>query len=172
MLVAAHVLTDAKLFDLLRESNVPTWFSQAQFLAAGAACAAVAMSKAPARTAWILLAATMTFFSLDEVAMLHERLEHRSDTEFVVLVVQPLLGLLLVALIYRELRVGVTGRVLKLLGCGLVALVLAHASSAVSSVTDPTGFAYDLLAVLEEVFEMLTGTFVLVAALTQSSKNA
>ena len=170
--MAAHVLTDAKLFDLLRESNVPTWFSQAQFLAAGAACAAVAISEAPARTAWMLLAATMTFFSLDEVAMLHERLEHKSDTEFVVLVVQPLLGLVLVALIYRELRVGVTGRVLKLLGGGLVALVLAHASSAISSVTDPTGFVYDLLAVLEEVFEMLTGTFVLVAALAQSSKNA
>ena len=174
--MALHLVTNLQLFDLLRESNVPTWFSQAQFLAAGAVCAAVALRDDEARTAWLLLAATMTFFSFDEVAMIHERLEDRHGTEVALLVIQPLVGLVLIAVVYATLRGRVTGRVLEYLGAALVSLVMAHATSAVNGVAEPTGFVYDLLAVLEEVFEMLTGTLVLVAGLAglgpQSSKNA
>jgi hypothetical protein len=125
-----------------------------------------------AQTAWYLLAGVMTFFSLDEVAMIHERLEDRHGTELALLVVQPLAGVVIVAVIYGALRGRVVGRVLALLGAALGTLVLAHASGAINHLAEPTGFVYDALAVVEEVCEMLTGTFVLVAALTQSSKNA
>lgn len=172
LLVALHVATDAKVFDLLRESNLPTWFSQAQFLAAGAVCAFVGLRDEYARTAWYLLAGVMTFFSLDEVAMIHERLEDRQGTELALLVVQPLAAVVIVAAIYRALRGRVVGRVLALLGVALGSLVLAQVSGAINHLAEPTGFVYDALAVIEEVGEMLTGTFVLVAAVTQSSKNA
>lgn len=172
LLVAAHLVTDLKLFDLLEESNLPTWISQAQFLAAAAACTAAALADQRARTAWLLLAAVMTFFSLDEVAMIHERLEDQASVEVGLLVVEPLLGIALVAVVYAALRGRVERRVLVLLGAAVVSLVLAQASSAINGVAEPTGFVYDLLAILEEVFELLSGTFVLAAALGQSSKNA
>ena len=172
LLVAAHLVTDLKLFNLLEESNLPTWFSQAQFLLAAGACAVAATRDERARTAWLLLAAVMAFFSLDEVAMIHERLEDQGSVELALLVVEPLLGLALIAVVYTALRGRVDSRVLTLLGAAVVTLVLAQASSAINGVAEPTGFVYDLLAILEEVFEMLTGALVLVAALGQSSRNA
>jgi hypothetical protein len=172
LLVAADLATDLKLFNMLEESNLPTWFSQAQFLLAAGACTAAGLRDARARTAWFLLAGVMTFFSLDEVAMIHERLEDQGSVEIALLVVEPLLGLALVAVVYAALRNRVEKRVLMILGAAVVSIVLAQACSAIAGVAEPTGFVYDALAILEEVFEMLTGTFVLVAALGQSSKNA
>ena len=172
LLVAADLATDLKLFDLLEESNLPTWFSQAQFLLAAGACASAGMQDPQARRAWLLLAVAMTFFSLDEVAMIHERLEDHGSVELDLLVVEPLLGLALVAVVYGTLRGRVERRVLVLLGAAGVILVLAQASSAIDGVAEPDGFVYDLLATLEEVFEFLTGSFVLAAALGQSSNNA
>ena len=160
------------MFDLLRESNLPTWFSQAQFLAAGAVCAFVGLRDEYARTAWYLLAGVMTFFSLDEVAMLHERVEDRQGADLAILVLEPLAGIAVVAAVYSALRGRVAGRVLSFLGAALASLVFAHAAGAINHAAEPTGFVYDILAIIEEVGEMLTGTFVLVAALTQSSKNA
>ena len=104
LLVAGHLVTDLKVFDLLEESNLPTWFSQAQFLLAAGACAAAALQDPRARTAWFLLAAVMTFFSLDEVATIHERLEAHASVELALLVVEPLLGLALIATVYAALR--------------------------------------------------------------------
>ncbi|MEA2387209.1 MAG: hypothetical protein QOJ22_1383 [Thermoleophilaceae bacterium] len=171
LLVAAHLATDLKLFDLLEESNLPTWFSQAQFLLAAGACTAAALQDQRARTAWLLLAAVMTFFSLDEVAMIHERLEDHASVELALLVVEPLLGLALVAVVYTALRGRVDRGVLLLLGAAVLSLVLAQAASAINGVAEPTGFVYDLLAILEEVFEVLSGSFVLAAALARLSKD-
>lgn len=171
LLVAAHLATDLKFFDLLEESNLPTWVSQAQFLLAAVACSAAALQDERARTAWLLLAAVMTFFSLDEVAMIHERLEDQGSVELALLVVEPLLGVALVAVVYGTLRGRVDRQVLLLLGAAVASLVLAQACSAINGVAEPTGFVYDLLAILEEVFELLSGTFVLAAALGPASTS-
>ena len=171
LLVAAHLVTDLKVFDLLEESNLPTWFSQAQFLLAAGACIAAAMRDEHARPGWLLLAGVSALFSLDEVAMIHERLEDQGSVELALLVVEPLLGAALVAVVYATLRSRADTRVLLFLGAAVVSLALAQASSAINGVAEPTGFVYDLLAILEEVFEMLTGTLVLVGALRHAPKR-
>ena len=171
LLVGAHLVTDLKVFNLLEESNLPTWFSQAQFLLAAGACVAAAMRDEDARRGWLLLAGVSALFSLDEVAMIHERLEDQGSVELALLVVEPLLGVALVAVVYATLRGRVDRRVLVFLGAAVVSLALAQASSAINGVAEPTGFVYDLLAILEEVFEMLTGTLVLVGALGHPRKR-
>lgn len=172
LLVAAHLVSDLKVFNLLEESNLPTWFSQAQFLLAAGACIAAAMRDERTRTGWLLLAGVSALFSLDEVAMIHERLEDQGSVEIALLVVEPLLGIALVAVVYAALRGRADRRALLFLGAAVVALALAQASSAINGVAEPTGFVYDLLAILEEVFEMLTGTLILVGALGQSPDRA
>jgi hypothetical protein len=171
LLVAADLATHLTFFNVLEESNLPTWFSQAVFLLAAGACTVAALQDERARTAWLLLAAAMTFFSLDEVAMIHERIEDHGDIELALLGVEPLLGIALIVGVYAVLRSRVEKRVLLLLGAATLALVLAQVTSAIDGVAEPTGFVYDLLAILEEVFEMLTGTLVLVAALTQAAPD-
>jgi len=176
-LVALHLATDSKIFDLYREANIPTWVSSAQFLLAGFVCIVCAVQDERAFRAWLVLAVPMTYFSLDEVAMIHERAEDHANIDLALLVFEPLIGLVLIAVVYSALRNVATKQVMMLLGGALVSLVLAQATSAIAEVADATGTAFDVLAILEEVFELLTGTFVLVAAMTQagigqSSKNA
>ncbi len=60
------------------ESNVPTWFSSSQLLAIGLVLAALAVRdvrfRRPATWGLALVPLLFTFLSLDETAMLHERL--------------------------------------------------------------------------------------------------
>lgn len=61
-------------FDLDDESSVPSWFSQALFLAigAGAGLAAYLQTNKPIRRLWQVIAALGLLFSIDEVSTLHE----------------------------------------------------------------------------------------------------
>jgi hypothetical protein len=165
LLVAADLATGSSLFDLAAESNVPTWFSQAQFLLAGLACAEVAVDGENVRLMWSLVAFVMGFFSLDEVAKIHERIEDRAGDALALLVVEPVVGLALVLALYAVARGHLKGPPLVFLALAAAALVLAEGVAAVN------GDDYEALAITEEVFEMLTGTLVLVAALAVSPRR-
>jgi hypothetical protein len=63
------------LFNLNKENNVPTFFSSLLLAAASLLCAVIAAAKRGAKDRyaphWMLLAATLLFLSLDEIAALH-----------------------------------------------------------------------------------------------------
>jgi len=83
VVVALHVVNElggfyTQMFNLDEEQNLPTWLSSAQFLAVGVAAAALATrTEARERLASLVLAAVFVYFSLDEAALVHEKLaEH------------------------------------------------------------------------------------------------
>jgi hypothetical protein len=83
VVVALHVVNElagfyAQMFNLDEEHNLPTWLSSVQFLGVGIAAGALASrSEARVRLASFVLAAVFVYFSLDEVALVHEKLaEH------------------------------------------------------------------------------------------------
>jgi hypothetical protein len=169
VLVALHIparaADAAKIVRMDEEANLPTWFSSSQFLIAALACAALAASDAARRTAWGALGAVMLFFSLDEIAEIHERVEDKvGDADLALLVLQPLVGVAVLLVVWRGLStLGPQPR--RFLLFALAAAVAAQAMSVVSGDEIPDdAFGYTIQA-LEEVFELLTGTFVLVAAL-------
>jgi hypothetical protein len=63
-----------RLFDLNHEANIPSWYS-ANLLLAGACVAGLvsAATRGAHKRGWQGIALVMTFFSLDEIAGLHER---------------------------------------------------------------------------------------------------
>lgn len=68
------------LFNMGKESNVPTWFSSSQFLLLGIVCGSIFVMKKylyPENRAvylWMLCAIGAAFLSLDETALIHEAL--------------------------------------------------------------------------------------------------
>ncbi|MBZ0271829.1 hypothetical protein K8I61_07310 [bacterium] len=67
------------LFDLNAEANLPTWFSCLLLAASATLAGLVAADRfrahEPRRGAWVLLAGVLAFFSLDEIASIHESLD-------------------------------------------------------------------------------------------------
>jgi hypothetical protein len=189
LLVIAHVLDDyavgGRIFLVTSESNVPTWFSSTQFVLAAMACMWVGRSDPRAGRSWLLLGLVFLFFSFDEVAMIHERLEAHGSEDLFQFGIEPLIGLAVIAIFYRAMQ-SVPERTRRFLLAAIVALIASQACSAAASKLygeDGSGAGFDTLAILEEVFKFLTGTFALVAALdagaaellrapAQSSKNA
>jgi hypothetical protein len=81
--VALHVVNElggfyAQMFNLDLEQNLPTWLSSVQFLAVAAVAGLLArLRRGPERLAALALALVFAYFSLDEVALVHEKLaEH------------------------------------------------------------------------------------------------
>jgi hypothetical protein len=86
VVVALHVVNEvggyyAQMFNLDLEQNLPTWLSSAQFLGVGIAAATLARrTEARERLASLVLAVVFFYFSLDEVALVHEKLaEHTRE---------------------------------------------------------------------------------------------
>jgi hypothetical protein len=83
VVVALHVVNEAggfyaQMFNLDLEENLPTWLSSVQFLAVAAVAGLLArLRRGPERLAALALALVFAYFSLDEVALVHEKLaEH------------------------------------------------------------------------------------------------
>jgi hypothetical protein len=81
--VLLHVVNElggfyAQMFNLDLEGNLPTWLASAQFLAVAAAAGLLARQRrGRERLAALALGLVFAFFSLDEVALVHEKLaEH------------------------------------------------------------------------------------------------
>jgi hypothetical protein len=153
---------DSAVLEISGEQNVATWFSSVQFAAAAAVAAAAVHLGAARALVWGPVAAVGAVFSLDEVAMLHERVEGLTDGGALVNVVEPLVALFALAAAVYVLRHVSTRERLLLLAAG-AALLLAQVFAAVNS-DDLPAFQANALSAAEEWAEMLVGTFVLAAA--------
>jgi hypothetical protein len=82
-----------RMFDVLAEANVPTWYSSMMLLGCAALLGVIARIKAvqgdPFKLHWLGLALLFVFLSMDEAAMVHETLQwaltsdvERSDAYF------------------------------------------------------------------------------------------
>jgi hypothetical protein len=189
LLVIAHVVSDyavgGRIFLVTSESNVPTWFSSTQFILVAVACMWLWRSSLRPDRYWLLLGFVFLLFSLDEIAMFHERIEAHGSADLFQFVVEPLIGLAVIVIFYRAMQ-NAGERTRRFLLIAIVALIASQACSAAASKIygeDGTGAGFDTLAILEEVFKFLTGSFALAAALdagavellrapAQSSKNA
>jgi len=164
--IPARIADGAKIFRLDEEANLPTWFSSSQFLIAGLVCAALAFGEKRRRTGWAVLAVLMVMFSLDEVAEIHERVEDKAGFDLALLVLEPLVGVAVLVVVWRAMRT-LSGAPATFLVLALAAAFLAQLMSIVTGHFEPSSQAVEyVVQALEEVFEMLTGTFVLVAALS------
>jgi hypothetical protein len=168
------------LVGLDHESNLPTWYSSAQYLVTGCGLAVLAVFRpAATRSTRLLLwalAAAILVFSLDEVAEIHEWLGVRSDallpagdrgnTPFRVtgvwmfVIALPVVATLLVMLWRLERHLG--ARASRLLGIGLIVMAMGAAGiETLSNFVAPGTGAWALQVFFEEQLEMLGGTFLL-----------
>jgi hypothetical protein len=166
MLVALNGLNTftwhTNFFIIENEGNLPTWFSSTQLAFAAGACGLAGLAEGE-WIAWGPIAAVLTFFSIDEIAMLHERFEHRVSDTTVVNVAEPLgaaLAAVVAFLIVRRLS-GLTRWLI--VGAG-TALVMAQLFSAANSAIDLPYTLANIVSIGEELWEMLMGTLALAAA--------
>ena len=162
MLNVVGAVAGSSLLSATEETNLPTWLSSAQFLLAGVACLVAASYQDNARP-WLALALVLTAFSADEIAMFHERIETRAGAQAVILATVPVLAAGGVAMA-RSLRGSVSREGALLLFGAAVSIVLAQAAGACVEVFDITGVGFDVLAIAEELLELLTGALALTAA--------
>lgn len=166
VLVLLHIVNgvtlDLQLLDLNSEQNLPSWVSSFGFALAGLTAAAVGLSDRALRP-WLAIGVLMLAFSLDDIAMLHERFEELGDTGLALLVIEPLmvLGFLIVfAAAARTVR-GVP-RVLFL--AAILALAIAQVASSAGFVREHVPVPLGTLIVLEEGAELLVSALLLGAA--------
>lgn len=173
LLHVANGLTglDKRLFDLDLEQNLPTWVSAVQFFGV-ALCAGLlsGYTRGRQRLAWRAFAGIFLFFSLDEVALLHEELVDRvatspkGDAWFWPLFYLPLgiAALVAVAIVVGEVRrVGASATTVV---AGLMLLGAALLLDGIAVALTDTPWLFEPAIVLEEASE-LVGTAVLVGVL-------
>lgn len=171
VLATAHVIDrltiDADLLRLDLEANLPTWFSSLQFGLAGVASLLLGGSRAPERRLWTAVGVLMLLLSLDELATLHERISAQIGADPAELVVQPLIGLAVIALLLDTAwRTGGVARVLLVAAVG--ALVLGHLAELATPAPEE-GPVAAALKIVEESFEMLLAALVLSAAAARAA---
>jgi hypothetical protein len=148
---------DSAVLDIGGEHNLTTWFSSVQFAVAALVVGVALWLRAAPLSVWGPIAAAMAIFSLDEVTMLHERVEAQDGNW-----VEPLVTLAVVALaVYTLGRLGRRERLL--LVAAAAALLGAQALAAFNGDDLPSLLANGMSAG-EELLEVLTGSLVLVAA--------
>jgi hypothetical protein len=169
-LVALHVAdrltVDTPILRLDVEANIPTWASSVLFALAGVAWAMLARLERGRRT-WALLGALLIALSADEIATLHERLSGRTGAELAELLVQPAVGLAVIALFVVVSR-GLHPTARGLLLAAAAALVLGHLAELATPAPEE-GPVAAALKILEETFEMLLAALALTAAAAQAT---
>jgi hypothetical protein len=156
---------DARWLGVPGEGNLLTWFRSVQFAAAAAAAVAVVYLGVGERFVWGPVAAVLAIFSLDDIVQLHERLEgnNTSTAHDLIRYVEPLAAVVAVAVGLHILR-GVSKRQrLLLIGAGVM-LVLGNTVSGANDIVAFPGFIANSLSDVEELFQVLIGTFALAAA--------
>jgi hypothetical protein len=168
VLVSIHFLLVAGGIDLDfvsvgGEQDVATWLTSLLFgLAAGAAMLLVKTSKRRLWP-WGPIAAAMALFSLDEIAMLHERVEAELGSEWVVRFAEPVAALLVLVLAVSLLR-RVRRRERLLLVAAAGVLFLAQLTAGINDAVELGNLSGDPVGAAEECLELLVGAFVLAAA--------
>lgn len=73
-LIVLHLATEASLFNLDVEANLPSWYSSVKLLGVAIVSAALAVRGGVGRRVWMLHAALFVTLSADEAASIHEAL--------------------------------------------------------------------------------------------------
>ena len=169
LLVAADVsnrffrLGAEEFLTLDAESSPGTWGASALFLLAALASYAHARLFRTASISWYCLALLMVVCSIDEIAMIHERIEVHVGWRWSLYVIQPLLGVgavVVLIAISRSLR----GRDRLLMGAAAGALILGQLEESSDNRLN-VAFLEGALDVGEEVMELALSTLVLACAL-------
>ena len=167
VLIAAHgansLTADVRMFHLDMEDNLPTWFTSSQHLMAALAAVLVARFGRDQRRLWLALALIMGLLSFEEIAQVHDQVEDRVNFNVAQLVLEPAVGLVVLA-VFITLARRSERSVRRLLLAGAASLVLAHTMSALNGTLDLPHYGIVAASTLEETFEMLVGTLVLAAS--------
>ncbi len=166
-LIALHLLDAAaihgRFLDINQEGNPFTWFRSIQFFAAAAACA-IAWSGGLNRRIWGPVALVMVFFSLDDVAMIHERSEAIGGLKHAVMGLEALLGLIVLAAAIGAIR-RLPPRTAGFLVAALLLLSLGEGAALLNDALSPLAVVPEHgLILLEQWSELLVGSSVLAAA--------
>jgi hypothetical protein len=156
--------------DFEREANLPTWFSSMQFFAVGLCAGLLAGgSRGRPRLAWHATAAVFVFFSVDELATIHERaLRAASSSEVDVwywpVLFLPVFAAALAALwsVSGEVRRELGSRLPVLAGVALLGAALAFDALGTVIAHDELRVHVTLRRMAEELLEIF-GALVLVA---------
>ena len=161
-----------RLFDLNREANIPTWFASLLLTLNAFILAIIAMrtkaQQGPYYTQWFVLAAIFLYLSIDESALLHEMTEkpvrrvlHVSGYLYFAWIIPAVCCLIVLGVYIRRFlfELPKNTRWLFLIG-GAVFVSGAVGMEAIgSNIFSTTGgqktMAYNVLATVEEAFEML-----------------
>jgi hypothetical protein len=176
--VPEDVVAVLTLFDLNRESSVPTWFNSLLWIFAAWLALAASQESRADRRRWRLLAVLFAFLSLDESGEVHERIGdvlgtyvHLSGPFFYVWVLYGLVFLIAVAAFFGPFILSLPPRVRTLIGYAAAvfvsgALGIEMLSAAVESAgTDfVLGLTWTAAIALEEGLEMF-GVIILIHAL-------
>jgi hypothetical protein len=161
--VALHLVNrltiDSQLLNINEEQNIQSWGSTFVFTVAGL----IALVAGLESRVWLAVGVVMVAFSLDDVAMLHERLEEETDEGVALLEIEPLLALAVVAVFVLAARTVAKLPRLLLIG-GVLALFVAQGTSSVGFLRDELGIPLGVLVVIEEGAELLAGILVAAAA--------
>ena len=164
--VVIHLVNDAtaelQFFDMNDESNLPTWWSSFVFTVAGLLALFVGLPDRAQRP-WVLLGVLMLLLGLDDIATLHERMETQLGGTAAILVLEPLIALAIFFIFVSVARITHGFSRWCIVG-GLVALVVAQASSSLDFVHDTIPLDRTLLTVFEEGAEDLFGVLIIAAA--------
>jgi hypothetical protein len=161
--VALHIVNrltiDSELLNINEEQNIPSWGSTFIFTVAGL----IALVAGAERRVWLAVGVVMVAFSLDDVAMLHERFEEDTDESLALLEIEPLMALAVVVVFAFAFRAATRLSRYMLLG-GVLALFVAQGTSSVGFLRDELGIPLGLLVIVEEGSELLAGVLVAAAA--------
>lgn len=177
--IRAGVLSETDLFHLGREENIPTWYSSTKLGVVGLVflCTAFLIAKASKldRLAVLLGAAMFIVLSVDETALLHERIGDLVNTDsihsrFIESGIWPILCapvfVIGIVVVYRLGRRLLKRNVTAILASGL-AILLAGAVGLemAANLVTPYSLAYHGLVVCEETLEMIGETVLLWGAI-------
>lgn len=161
-----------RLFDLNREANIPTWFASLLLTLNAFILAIIAMrtkaQQGPYYTQWFVLAAIFLYLSIDESALLHEMTEkpvrrvlHVSGYLYFAWIIPAVCCLIVLGVYIRRFlfELPKNTRWLFLIGgavfvSGAVGME-AIGSNIFSTTKGQKTMAYNVLATVEEAFEML-----------------
>jgi hypothetical protein len=154
-----------ELVDFEEEANVPTWVGAMQFFAVALCAELLARgSHGRPRLAWRVVAAAFVFFSVDELATIHERaLRVASDSDdawWWPILFLPLFAAVLAALwsVAGEVRRDLGSRLPVLAGVALLGSALAlDALGAALELYDEALVHVALHRIVEELLELLGG---------------
>lgn len=166
--LALHVINkataDGEWLRMDAEQNLVTWFGSALFLIAALASFGRSGLTPDRRVAWLGLGALMLALSIDEVAMIHERLEDAGDSRLSFFILQPVIAVGAVALLVAIMR-DLDPADRPLIAAAIAALILAQAGSIAYSQLELEGAVGAAQGLSEEILELAVPGLVLAAAL-------